>query len=339
MRVHVTNLYGQGFTSTALKAQNRTMEIARKLGYKELGIYYYNVNSDSPQALTSRIDGIMASVGYGDVVIFQYPTWNNISFDEAFMQRLNHYKGLKKIIFVHDVPSLMFESNRYLLDRHIAFFNQAELIILPSQKMADFLYSKGLKVKKVVIQRMWDFPVSIDGTIVPKFRKVINFAGNTDSWKFGFVKSWNYDTVELKVTSNKGEWADGRNVDFLGWFNDDMFLVNALRRSGGFGLLWTDNSYWKEYMKLNCNYKMSAYLAAGIPIIVNNTIAEKETIVHKNIGFAVDSLEEAVNRVVDMSEVQYNEMTANVATFSNLIRDGYFTKKLLIDAVFKALYE
>ena len=89
MQVHITNLYGQSSTSTALKAQNRIAAFARELNYKELGIYYYDVKSDSPKMLTSRLDGIIASVGYEDIVIFQYPTWNHISFDEAFIRRLN----------------------------------------------------------------------------------------------------------------------------------------------------------------------------------------------------------------------------------------------------------
>lgn len=339
MQVHITNIYGQGFTSTALKAQNRVTDIARKLNYKELGIYSYDVNSDSPEMLSSRLDGIIASVGYGDVVIFQYPTWNHISFDEAFIRRLNLYRGLQKIIFIHDVPSLMFESNRYLLDRHIAFFNQADLLIMPSQRMADFLYTKGLTVKKTVIQKMWDFPVHVDTTVKPKFRKVINFAGNPDSWKFGFVKNWDYDSVELKVTADKGEWAQGNNISLLGWFNDDTFLVNSLRHSGGFGLLWSDNPYWCEYMKLNTNYKLSAYLAAGIPVIVNSSIAEKDTIVRKNLGLAVKSLDEAVSRVETMEEEDYNKMVTDTEIFSSLIREGYFAKKILTDAVFQLLYE
>lgn len=339
MKVHITNLYGQSFTSTALKAQNRTTDIAKQLGYKELGIYYYDVNSDTPEMLRTRLDGIIASVGYGDIVIFQYPTWNGIKFDEAFMQRLNHYRGLKKIIFVHDVPSLMFESNRYLLSRQIQLLNQAEVVILPSQEMANYLFSEGLIVKKNVIQKMWDFPVPIDTTVSPKFRNTINFAGDPESWKFEFVKAWNYETVELKVTANKGEWANGKNVSFLGWFNNDIFLLNALRNSGGFGLVWTSNSYWQGYMNLNANYKISAYLAAGIPLIVNSRIAEKDTIIRKNLGLVVDSLDEAVSRIESMSEIEYNDIVGNVAVFSNLIRDGYFAKKLLTDAVFKTLYE
>lgn len=340
MKVHITNLFGHGFASTALKAQNRTAEIARDaLNFNELGVYCYDVKSDSPEMLCSRLDGIIASVRYGDIVIFQYPTWNDIRFDKALISRLSHYKGLKKVFFIHDVLSLMFESNRCHMKEHIEFFNQADLLILPSQRMADILRGEGLTVEKIVIQRMWDFPVAIDQTVTPKFRKVINFAGNPNMRKFEFVKEWNYEAVELKVTVDEGEWAQGKNIGFLGWFNDDVFLVNTLRNSGGFGLLWSNDAYWREYMKVNANYKLSAYLAAGIPVIVNSNIAEKETILRKNLGLAVDSLDEAVNRIESMDEKQYNEMVISVAEFSNLIRDGYFTKKCLTDAVYQLLYE
>lgn len=338
MRVHITNIYGQSFASTALKAQNRTADIAREaLGFNELGISYYKVKSDSQEMLTTRLDGIIASVGYGDIVIFQYPTWNDIRFDKMLIRRLSQYKGLKKIFFVHDVLSLMFEDNRYLIGEHVDFFNQADLIILPSQRMADTLCAEGLRVKKIIIQKMWDLPVAVDQTVTPKFKKVINFAGNPDMRKFEFVKEWNYDTVELRVTAETGEWAKGKNISSLGWFNVDTFLVNALRSSGGFGLLWSDDPYWCEYMKMNANYKLGAYLAAGIPVIVNKNIAESDTIVRKNLGLSVESLDEAVGKIESMSEKQYNEMVVNVALFSNLIRDGYFAKKCLTDAVFQLL--
>ena len=63
MQVNITNIYRQSFTSTALKKQNRVADIARELNYKELGIYNYDVNSDSPEMLSARLDGIIASVG------------------------------------------------------------------------------------------------------------------------------------------------------------------------------------------------------------------------------------------------------------------------------------
>ena len=340
MKVHITNIYGHSSVSTALKAQNRTADIARKvLNFNELGIYSYNVNADSTEMLSKRLDGIIASVGHGDIVVFQYPTWNDIKFDKGLISSLSHYRGLKKIFFIHDILSLMFESNRCYLKEHIDFFFFADLIILSSQRMADFLHNEGLTVKKVVIQKMWDFPVTIDQTIAPKFRKVINFAGNPDLPKFEFVKDWNYDEVELRVTVDKGDWAQGKNISFLGWFNNDISLLTALRKSGGFGLVWTNDSYCKEYMKMNANYKFSAYLAAGIPVIVSNDIAERDTVVRKNLGLAVDSLDEAVSKVANMNERLYQDMVAGVQVFSNLIREGYFTRKCLTDAVFKLLYD
>lgn len=340
LRVHITNLYGQSHTSVAQKAQNRVANAAKEnLNYNELGIYRYDVDSDSPEMLSSRLDGIIASVVFGDVVVFQFPTWNDFEFDEALINRLKLYRDLKIIAFVHDMPSLMFESNRYLLGRHIRFLNQTDLVILPSQKMADFLYSEGLTVKKTIIQKMWDFPVAVAQTVRPKYRKVINFAGNPDLEKFEFVKEWNYKEVELRVTANKSDWMQGKNISFLGWFHDDIFLLNALRNSGGFGLVWSEDSYWREYMKLNASYKLSAYLAAGIPVIVNSCIAEKDTIIRKNLGLVGDSLDEAVGKVINMSQEEYDKMVADVAVFSNLLRQNYFTKKVLTDAVFKLLYD
>lgn len=58
MRVHITNLYGYSTTSVAMKAQNRTARVAKEnLNYNELGIFCYNVDTDSPEMLFSRLDG------------------------------------------------------------------------------------------------------------------------------------------------------------------------------------------------------------------------------------------------------------------------------------------
>lgn len=340
MRVHITNLYGQHLESTAQKAQNRIARVAvENLGFHELGIFSYDMNSDSPEMLRTRLDGIIASVGFGDIVIFQFPTWNDFKFDEALLRQLNCYPGLKKVTFVHDMKSLMFESNRYLLPYELQFMNQTDLVILPSRRMADFLRSEGLTVEKIVIQRIWDFPVTIDSMVRPKFGRVINFAGRPDSWKFEFIRKWKYDTVELRVTAKGEDWAQGKNISFLGWFNDDTLLVNALRCSGGFGLLWSEDPYFREYMKMNACYKLSAYLAAGIPVIVRGEIPEKDTIIRKNLGLVVDSLDEAVEKVSAMTQEEYDRMVDDVAVFSNLIRDNHFAKKVLTDAVFQLLYD
>lgn len=338
MKVHITNIYGLG--GTAAEAQQRVADIAKNtLHYNELGIYHYGVEYDSPEMLRTRIDGIIAAVGWNDIVIFQLPTWNQIEFDEKLVWQLSAYGGLKKIFFIHDVPPLMFESNRYLLKRYIDLYNHADLVILPSKNMVSFLRDEGLKVEKIIVQKMWDCPVLIDFSIRPQFNKVINFAGNANMDKFSFVKRWEYEDVKMLVTASENDWEHGENIEFMGWFNDQNRLANTLRSNGGFGLLWSEDSYWREYSKMNASYKFSTYLAAGLPVIVHSSIPEAETVLRKGLGMVIDSLDEAIEKIENITEEQYNQMVQNVGAFGELLREGYFTKKLLTDAVFKLLYD
>lgn len=47
-----------------------------------------------------------------------------------------------------------------------------------------------------------------------------------------------------------------------------------------------------------------------------------------------DSLEEVHDRVDEMNLQEYQEMTNRIKTFSYLLKEGYFTKKLLVDAIY-----
>ena len=122
----------------------------------------------------------------------------------------------------------------------------------------------------------------------------------------------------------------------MGWKNDPV-LLEDLRKSGGFGLIWSEDAYWSEYMKLNTSYKLSSTLhhCCWIPIIVNSQTPEAETIKRKKIGIIADSLAEAEAKVLQINDDEYKELIENVDAFVKL-RGGYFTKKVLSsDAVFK----
>lgn len=337
MRVHITNIYN--LAGTAAASQHMVADIAKDtLQSNELAIHRYPAGTDSAEMLRARVDGILAGVESGDIVIYQYPSWNGVGFDKALFERISAYRTVRKIIFIHDIPPLMFESNRCFLGEHIDLFNQADLIIVPSQKMVDFLLSEGLKVKKTAVQKMWDCLVSVDNSIAPQFNRIVNFAGKIDAYKFSFAKDWKYKTVKLAVTAKEGEWENGENCEFLGWFQNQNVLADVLRHNGGFGLLWTEDEYWKEYMKMNACSKLGLYLAAGIPVIVHESIPEAKTILKKNLGLAVSSLDEAIKQIECMGQSQYNQMVCNVGLFGELIRGGYFTKKVLVDAIFNLLF-
>lgn len=148
MRVHISNLYGQSSMSTAMISQNMTTEIAKSLGFNELGIYNYPTSVDTAEEMSKRIDGIIASVSYGDLVILQLPSWNGSEFDLALIHKLKGYKNLKLAIYFHDVIPLQFKSNYYLMGDHIAMFNLADALIVPSTQMKDRLIDEGLTLEK-----------------------------------------------------------------------------------------------------------------------------------------------------------------------------------------------
>ena len=337
MTVHITDLHGMAYFSVAQIAQNMVTRIAtNELNFDPFTIYFYSWQDEPGDVISARFDGIIAALQDGDTVIVQSPSWNTIEWDQKFFDRISIYHNIKKIIFVEDIPPLMFESNKYMLPQYIDYYNKADVLILASRKLYDYLRVHGLKPKKYVIQHMWDHISQVNPYIIPKNNKVINFAG--DPKKFDFVKDWKSDKVKLNVYSEPLEGVNNPNITFTHW-QDDPVLINSLRQAGGFGLVWSEEPYWLKYIKLNASYKLSTYLAAGIPLIVNSDSPEKDTIVNKHLGIIADSIDEAVEKVEKMSDMQYNQMKDSIDQFAKLIRGGYFTKRALIEAVFKAQYE
>lgn len=326
MKIHITNIYGQSSKSTALIAQNTVAKIARTLAFNELSIYFYDIKVDSPRELDKRLDGVLAGVANGDLVIFQSPTWNDMKYDEEFVKKLKAYKNVKIAFFIHDVLPLMFLSNRYLFKRVINFYNQADVLIVPSNSMSKLLRKQGLKVKKIVIQEMWDCLTDLD-LPVPKQNDYLNFIG--DPQKFSFANNWNYD-LPLHLFSTNAPVA-GEKVDFKGWQSPTNLLLKLAE--GGWGLVWSNNLDVEEYMKVCLSYKLSTYLAAGIPVVVKKEISNQKIIEDNKLGLVVNDLNEAVIKVKSLSSKDYQEYIEHTIHFAELLRNGFFTKKLLIETV------
>ena len=151
----------------------------------------FNWSTESLEERNARFAGIAASLSSEDTVIFQSPTWIAIEWDNGLIDYIKQqYPRIKSIIFIHDVFPLMNASYRGLLTSYINYYNKADTLIVPSQQMYDFLRKNGLEEKPYVIQHFWDHPCQINYFITPQNNKVINFAGNSNTNKFNFVKTW-----------------------------------------------------------------------------------------------------------------------------------------------------
>lgn len=327
MTMHITNLYGMSSKSTAVIAQQNVARIARELGFTELDLYVYPVEADTDKELRKRLDGITSAVGEGDLVIFQSPSWNVLRYDKALLDVIRLHRNVKLAIFIHDVITMMFEgapeeNYEYLIE----IYNMADLIIVPSEPMLDFLRGKGLAVEKVLIQSLWDLPFSGELKI-PGFRREIFFPGSPQ--RFGFVSDWNYD-VPLRVFTYEDFPMSGQNICLEGWKNTTELLVEYTK--GGFGLIW-EQTACAEYYRNNQPHKLCTYLAAGIPMLVEKGLLHEAMVRKYGLGFVVGSLKEAADLVKNITEDEYYQLVNNIKNISFLIRGGYFTKKLLIDTV------
>ena len=88
-----------------------------------------------------------------------------------------------------------------------------------------------------------------------------------------------------------------------------------------------------DYYKLNISYKLSTYLAAGLPVVVPDYLSNADYVREHGLGFVVSSLEEADRCVQECTEEQYAQMVANAQYTAYLISNGYFIKKLFIAAI------
>lgn len=326
MKVYITRINGADIRDKAQYIQTRTAEIAFQLGCKEMGVYRYNAAAEISETLHVRVDGIIAGISAGDIVVCQFPTWNGLRFERTLVEHIQAYHG-HVVIFIHDFEALMENGWSSKLQETIRLYNCAESLIIPSYAMQVFLLENGIRNDmKFVVQEMWDYPSDMAFNHAPGLKREICYVGSPV--KAAFPNQWSYDTV-LKVFSD--ELYTGKNVQQMGWMNSGALLQELSK--GGFGLVWYGDEASYQYMKYSNSVELSAYLAADIPIIVPRGISNQYIIEENHLGLIVDSLDEAVEKVQSMTEEKYQEHVRNVRKFGILIRDGYFTRKIIPESV------
>ena len=330
MSIYITNTYALG--GIASKAQNLVTEEAKKLGIEEIRIPYIDYESEDRNNMSNKIDGILTGITSGDTIIYQSPTWNDPNFDIFFMNKLLEIGNLNIIIFIHDIRPMMFPTEQSIMPSYIELFNVANYLIVPSKNMAQYLGEKGVTTP-MVTQHLWDSNKETTFQEVSKLKRKIHFIGNDA--KFMISKNFPINSnVTLELYGRKNdEMVRAENINYHGFF-DEYNLLHELHR-GGFGLVWTEDMYWREYMKYNTSFKTSTYLRAGIPLIVHESISCRKMVEDNHWGIIVNSLAEAVEKVRAMTVEEYNSYVKAIQEVKYSLENGYFTKKVLVDSVYK----
>lgn len=326
MNIYITKLNGMSFMSAEQYAQHMTAAIAHSLGIREMGIYRYNADGESAGNRARRFDGIIAGISAGDIVICQFPTWNGLEFEQGLVRHIKAYHG-RIIIFIHDLEAMMFENRRSMMQDTVSLYNEAEILIVPSYGMKRFLINQGIRIgMKFVVQESWDYTTTLNAMRPGKLKREIYFSGSPD--RFRFLDTWSYE-VPLKVYTE--QICHGNHVQSIGQLPQERFLLEL--SEGGFGLVWYGDECEHQYLSMTLSMALSAYFVAGIPVIVPRGISNQCMIEQNHLGFIVDTLDEAAEIVKSITEQEYQEYISAVARFAGLLKEGFFTRKCLVDTI------
>ena len=330
MNVYITKLNGMRFMSTRQYEQHMAADIAHTLGLREMGIYRYHAEGESTENRGCRLDGIIAGIRAGDMVICQFPTGNGLEFERELVRHIKAYHG-RIMILIHNLEAMIDENPKDTLQDTIGLYNEAEVLIVPSYQMKQFLLDQGIRTGiRFIVRELQDYTTQLNPIDPGKLKREIHFAGNPD--KFPFLNTWDYE-IPLNVYSNQE--CSGNHVKKREWLPSERLLLELSK--GGFGLVWYGSEYGRRYLCVNSPLKLSAYLAAGLPVIVPRGISSQCMIEENHLGIVVDTLDEAVEIVKSMTEQEYQGYVSAVSRFAPLLRQGFFTKKCLVDALQMAM--
>lgn len=101
MNVHITNIYGFIQDQDLKKKQNLYADAGHALGFKEMGIFNFDVTTDTESELSKRLDGIISSLQFNDLVFVQLPTVNGEHYDNLLINKLRAY-NTKICVLLHE---------------------------------------------------------------------------------------------------------------------------------------------------------------------------------------------------------------------------------------------
>lgn len=142
MKIHITNLYNFNRNDMLVEKQHRIAEAGIALGYREMGIFSFPVETDTPQELSKRLDGIIAALENEDVVFLQLPTRNGVEYEKLLAQKCKAYQNTKLILVVHDMR--LIEEVNESQESYRALCKLADAVMVPTERDIAGMRSIGI---------------------------------------------------------------------------------------------------------------------------------------------------------------------------------------------------
>ena len=264
-------------------------------------------------------------------VVLQYPSQYHI----ADLFKAAKRRGNKVILVVHDINRLRgIHTHNY--DNVL---QGADVVIVHTPAMQRW-FNEQYPGKKSIVLEVFDYiqPI-IPQAQAPADKATIVFAGNLG--KSTFLSKFNLDGKRLKlVLYGVGCPETLKEQPFVDYRGSCMpEEIPGRIAANTYGLVWDgtsvdtcDGSFGK-YLEYNAPYKLSSYLAAGLPVIVWSKMGIAPFVTGNKLGIAVDSLKDIDDVISGITPEQYQAMRGNVRAMQLKVSAGDFARNAITRAL------
>lgn len=322
-------------TNAAVKPSIDFEDVLSSIGAKGIGMH----RAFYPNLKVVHLRNILHSfiVKYqlpkNKVVVLQYPMQYHIREVFHAAKKL----GNKIIVIIHDI--------NWLRDKDVYNFDDvlsgADVIIAHTPAMKSWLKNRYSKPEIVVLDVFDYIQHDIPDARVADDEYSIVFAGNLE--KSSFLQKLNLtDTKGKLILYGAGcpeDLASKSFVDYKGCCMPEE--IPSCIAPYGFGLVWdgmstdTCDGGFGKYLQYNAPYKLSSYIAAGLPVIVWDKMGIADFVKSNGIGIALSSLENLGKVLSELSKSEYNHMRENTKSVQAKVSSGYFARRALEEAISK----
>ena len=132
MKIHITNLYNFNKDDQLVQRQHQFADAGRSLGFFEMGIFAYPVETDTASELSKRLDGVIAALEPEDVVIMQLPTENGYEYEQLLFNKIKAYRDTKIALMFHDMSMFSDAVSHAQQENYMSLCKKSDIVIVPS---------------------------------------------------------------------------------------------------------------------------------------------------------------------------------------------------------------
>lgn len=288
-------------------------------------------------AFLEAMSKLAEAVAEGRKVILQYPLQPFFYHDKQMLyaRLLKCLDPKKTVIFLHDLNHLRF-AHMEVYQHELEWLKPFRRFIVHNRQMENYL-KNHLQADQYIHNEIFDYLCSGQGTdgrknLPTKNPPIIVFAGNLEKSKAPFLYSLRSDKMayQINLYGKRETFFENVRLNYCGSLSAAR-LPGMLK--GDIGLIWdgeedplTDSSAQRNYTRYNMPHKFSCYMAAGLPVIAWKHAAVADVIRKYRVGYVIENLEEINN--LDLTD--YEECKKNAENLGQKVREGYFTRRVLM---------